>query len=178
VAQWVGLCTFTENPVSIPGRGTKIPQAPRTSKKKKTKSPKPPKTTQTSKFKCKNVKAFLILKKYKKKINGKVDKNIFATHVKKLIILINKDFLGSERLQQSNRKKRKYGQSTQINHSKRNTNGSYTHTQKMFNLICNKRNPDQNDFSRPRSPINWAKKIKVGNAILILWQTNPLFYYW
>ena len=80
-------------------------------------------------------KAFviLILKKYKK-INGKVDKNIFATHVKKLIILINKDFFGSERLQQSNRKKRKYGQSTQRNHGKRNTNGSYTHTKRCLIL--------------------------------------------
>ena len=106
-----------------------------------------------------------------------MDKNIFATHVKKLIILKNKDFLGSERLQQSNRKKIKYGQSTQRNHSKRNTNGFYTH-KKMFKLICNKKNPNQNDFSRPPSPINLAKKKKVGNAILILWQTNPLFYYW
>lgn len=38
--------------------------------------------------KQKRLKAFLIKKKKYKKINGKVDKNIFATHIKKLIILI------------------------------------------------------------------------------------------
>ena len=38
--QWLGLCALTaEGPGSIPGQGTKIPQASRCSKKKKKKNP-------------------------------------------------------------------------------------------------------------------------------------------
>ena len=39
VVQWLGLCTFTaKGPGSVPGRGTKIPQAMQHSQKKKIKN--------------------------------------------------------------------------------------------------------------------------------------------
>ena len=39
MAQWLGLCAFTaEGAGSVPGRGTKIPQAAQQAKKKKEKS--------------------------------------------------------------------------------------------------------------------------------------------